>query len=116
MKLNGDGYSDMTRRRLPFVYNETIFTLFQTQVALRRYYVEHNQYPAKLSQLVPKYLKKEPIEPFGLGKPFKYRQLAKGKDYLLYSISDDLRDNHGKPSEFNFAHDGDLVAGKLIFR
>lgn len=113
--LRGSLIKNIGMLRSPFECNKAIFTLYQTQVALRRYYAEHNQYPMKLSQLAPKYLKSEPIDPFGLGKPLKYRQLAKGKDYLLYSLSTNLSDDHGKPGDMNSLV-GDLVAGKLIFR
>lgn len=93
---------------------EARFTLIQTEVALHRYRAANGWYPDKLADLVPKYLKVVPVDPFGLGKPLKYRSKGNGQSFLLYSIGSDMKDDGGKPetevsqSLFN----GDIVPGK----
>lgn len=90
----------------------TKFALIQTEVALRRYNFDHNRYPSHLSQLVPTYLRKTPEDPFGLGKPLKYKVLNGGKDFQLYSIGFDQKDNHGKRGNWD---DSD-IKGDLLLR
>ena len=87
--------------------------LIQADVALRRYRFDHGRYPDALSALVPAYLKKQPIDPFGIGKPLRYKSLNGGKDFLLYSLGPNLKDDGGTPgSQQNSYSTGDVVAGK----
>jgi len=55
-----------------------------------------------------------PVDPFGLGKPLKYRSKGNGQSFLLYSIGSDMKDDGGKPetevSQSLFK--GDIVPGK----
>jgi len=88
--------------RRSFTRNEAVLTLLQTQVALQRYNYDKFRYPDKLSQLVPVYLKSIKLDPFGYGKSFKYKPIANGKDYLLYSIGPNMKDEKG-------SHGDDIV-------
>jgi hypothetical protein len=100
--------------RVNYAYKQTTLTLLETEVALRRYQMAHGRYPEKLSQLVPEYLKSEPIDPFGLGKPLRYQRKDEGRSFLLYSLGPNLRDDKGKPGKWEGeTTPGDLVAGKL---
>lgn len=99
-----------------FVRNDTFFVILQTEVALLRYRANHGRFPSSLAELAPAYLKSVPIDPFGLGKPLRYRQIRGGKSYLLYSLGSDLKDDRGKSVKEPYAVDGspgDIAAGKL---
>jgi hypothetical protein len=99
--------------RFGFVRTETAATIMQTEVALRRYNFDHGSYPNSLRLLIPKYLKKIPVDPFGQGKPLHYNLLDGGKDFLLYSLGPNLRDDGGKPGKWDTRSTAeDLVAGK----
>jgi hypothetical protein len=90
-----------------------IVALIQAEVALRRYRFGHGRYPDTLSALVPAYLKEEPIDPFGLGKPLRYKPLGEGRTFLLYSLGLNLKDDGGAPgSSSDGFQTGDIVAGK----
>lgn len=96
-----------------FTHGEAILSLLQTEVALRRYRFDHGSYPASLKALTPKYLKKTPIDPFGLGKPLRYKPLNNGQDFLLYSLGPNLRDDGGVQGKWEGENTkGDIVAGK----
>jgi type II secretory pathway pseudopilin PulG len=69
--------------------------LFETQLALRAYLLDHGRYPATLDELIPGYLPSLPIDPFTDGAPLKYRTTSSG--YLLYSVGPDTIDNGGTP-------------------
>lgn len=60
-------------------------------VALKIYRVRHGQLPESLSELVPEFFPKVPIDDFD-GKPFRY--LADRK--LIYSVGPDLKDSGGQ--------------------
>ena len=103
--------------RATFCKTEAIVTLLQTEVALRRYKLDHGHYPNRLQQLVPTYLKKVPIDPFGKGKPLRYELQSNGHEYLLYSLARDMVDNGGIAiSTVYSGKQGDYVAGELKFR
>lgn len=74
-------------------------------VALRRYHLKHGKYAEKLSQLVPGYIEKLPVDPFS-GKPFHYRRERDG--WLLYSVGLDLDDDGGKEAKPG-VEEGDMV-------
>jgi hypothetical protein len=63
-------------------------------LALRAYRLEHSAYPQKLDALVPGYLSKLPIDPFGT-QSFGYQR--SGEKYLLYSVGPDATDDGGRP-------------------
>jgi hypothetical protein len=62
-------------------------------IALKRYRLRHGDWPERLDQLVPDYLKGVPTDWFGTG-PLKYRRNADGT-FLLYSVGKDRRDDGG---------------------
>jgi len=67
--------------------------LARTALAIERYRLATGKVPERLEELVPRYLKEVPIDPFG-GQPIRYRRTDPG--YLLYSVNDDGQDNGGK--------------------
>lgn len=77
----------------------------QLNVALRRYRLEHGQYPQKLMRLVPEYIVKLPPDPFS-GEDFHYRR--EKAEWLLYSVGWDLDDDGGRAGERS-REDGDMV-------
>ena len=80
------------------LHMETTITLIQTELALRRFNADQKHYPARLDELVPGYLKAVPVDPFGVGKPLRYKPINGGKSFLLYSVSANMTDDGGKPS------------------
>ena len=89
---------------------ETTIALIQTELALRRFNADQKHYPARLDELVPKYLKAAPIDPFGIGKPLRYKSTNGGKSFLLYSVGGNMTDDGGKPSP----HRGDWTEGDML--
>ncbi len=79
--------------------------LLLLELALRCYKAETGRTPAKLDELVPKYLPTIPSDPFG-GRPLVYRK--QGATWLLYSIGPDLVDNGGVPGPRGLQK-GDIV-------
>ena len=72
---------------------------------------EYGHFPARLEELVPKFVPELPIDPFG-GEPFGYRRTD--DDYLLFSFGTDGDDDGGKPGEGYggaraFADEGDHI-------
>lgn len=105
---------EVSKARADFARGEAHLTILQTEVALRRYFLDHGRCPDRLTALVSKYLKSEPIDPFGLGKPLKYRGLDGSKKFLLYSLGPNLKDDGGMAGKWSGGSTpGDLVAGKL---
>lgn len=74
--------------------NDALLQLGRTAAAIERYRsANDNKLPGVLTDLVPDFLEKVPIDPFD-EKPIKYVRQEKG--YILYSIGYDLVDNGGK--------------------
>jgi hypothetical protein len=69
--------------------------LFEVELALRAYYVDHGRYPTALSALVPAYIPSVPADPYADAGPLRYRLTA--KRYVLYSVGPDGVDDGGKP-------------------
>ncbi len=67
--------------------------LAQTALALERYRLATGKLPQQLQDLVPQYLAQVPTDPFD-GNPIRYRLGSPG--YVLYSVSEDGRDNGGR--------------------
>lgn len=66
----------------------------QTVVALERWRRAHpGQWPDRLADLVPAYLKVVPLDPF-TGEPVRFRRLPQG--YVVYCVGMDLTDDGGK--------------------
>ena len=76
-----------------FTRQETRNTLAFVAMALHAYKLYHNRYPENLSDLTPRYLQNIPADPFGKGKPLRYRH--SGDKYLLYSVGPDGKDDGG---------------------
>ncbi len=70
--------------------------LCKAALGLRAYFADQGQYPKKLEELVPKYLKSVPEDIFS-GKAIKFRR--KGAGFIIYSIGYDLVDDGGNGSE-----------------
>jgi hypothetical protein len=100
--------------------NLALDRLLETQLALHAYRLDHGRYPDSLAELVPKYLKAVPLDPFTDGEPLRYRISADyyivytagnghqaithatehrvtGNHYLLYSVGPDATDDGGTP-------------------
>jgi hypothetical protein len=74
-------------------YNDTLFGLLVTDLALRLYWWDHDEYPAKLTDLVPRYLPEPPRDTF-TGQPFIYRRDS--GDFLVYSVWQNGVDDGGR--------------------
>jgi len=110
---------DLARFRLTF--GETEDKLLMTACALRAYQLDHHgQYPSTLSQLVPAYISKVPLDPFAASSPLVYRRTC--AVYALYSVGPDMKDDKGvavyDPSQtaarahtVDVMSKGDIVAG-----
>jgi hypothetical protein len=66
-----------------------------TALALERYFRSNHHYPAKLSDLVPTFTAKPPLDPFS-GDTLKY-SLSSGNTYVLYSVGFNQTDDGGVP-------------------
>jgi hypothetical protein len=72
--------------------------LLLVALALRAHRAERDYYPADLVELVAGgYLSRLPDDPCALSGPLRYRRLAGGDKYLLYSVGADGKDDGGKP-------------------
>jgi hypothetical protein len=78
-------------------HNSTLahVSLLTLELNLRCYRAEHSQPPATLNELVPRYLKTLPPDPF-TGQPLIYR--PQGTNWLLYSVGPDGVDDGGMPA------------------
>ena len=77
--------------------SQTQNALLIVTLALRAYRVDHGSLPDTLSVLVPTYLSRVPDDPFAFSGPIRYRKTT--RDYVLYSVGPDGRDDHGTPIE-----------------
>lgn len=92
-------------RRVQATRQQTIAML-----ALELYRYDYGNYPENLESLVPGYLVSVPHDPFQSDEeklPLKYKQLDKGREYLLYSIGLDRNDDEGSVSEFGYGTPGE---------
>jgi hypothetical protein len=93
-----------------------------TDLALHSYRLDNGRYPQSLNTLIPRYINKIAVDPFGKGDTLRYK-LTKQK-YLLYSVGPDGKDDNGrvvenkkiskeKRSRYTLAPEskGDFVAG-----
>jgi hypothetical protein len=85
-----------------------------TLVALERFRAHRGHVPASLSELIPEFLDKLPLDPWS-GKPFIYKPLAApdehGRTYLLYSVGADGKDDGGVSGEQSRKQSGNLTVG-----
>jgi hypothetical protein len=68
--------------------------LLELEMALRSFTCDHGNAPDKLVELVPKYLRRLPLDPFS-GQLMVYR--PSGTNWMLYSLGPDRVDDGGKP-------------------
>jgi hypothetical protein len=86
------------RTRLRATEHEMHNALLLVALALRAHRAERGRYPADLGELVAAgYLSRLPDDPFALSGTLRYRRLAGGDKYLLYSVGADGKDDGGKP-------------------
>ena len=67
-----------------------------TAIALKRYQLQHGEWPDKLAKLVPQYLLAVPQDAM-TGQPLPYHRKSDGT-FLLYSVGEDGIDNGGDPT------------------
>lgn len=88
-----EGLARVVRKTLQV---ETARRVVVTAIALKRFQLEHGQWPEALSDLVPGFLPSVPIDPYD-GKPLKFHPNADGT-FLLYSVGEDGVDDGGDPT------------------
>jgi len=81
--------------------------LLMADVALRCYKSERGSVPARLQDLVPKYISKVPQDPFSQGQMI-YRPQA-GATWLVYSVGPDGVDDGGRPAGRSWPTKGDIL-------
>lgn len=67
-------------------------TAARTAISLTQYRAVHDEYPEKLSQLVPEFVDRIPVDRYS-GEPLKYLRTEDG--YKLYSVGPNGQDNGG---------------------
>jgi hypothetical protein len=67
-------------------------------IGIQRYRLRTGKLPENLSALVPEYLPAVPRD-FMDGKDLKYRLLPGGKEFVLYSVGEDGKDDGGDPTQ-----------------
>ena len=85
------------------VQAETARRLTITAIALKRYHLQRNAYPASLNDLVPAFLSQVPNDLMD-GKPLRYQLKPEG-DFLLYSVGEDGADDGGDPTPVSGPND-----------
>ena len=76
-----------------FAQAQASATLARTAIALERYHLRHNEYPATLDALTPEFLATAPKDAIN-GTPLKYQRTASGQ-FLLYSVGWNETDDGG---------------------
>lgn len=84
---------DLSRLALRALRSDTECRIVVTAIALKRFQLQHGQFPDTLAALTPAYLPAVAIDPFD-GKPLKYRSNGDGT-FLLYSVGEDGTDDGG---------------------
>jgi hypothetical protein len=72
---------------------ETQRAVVITAIALERYRLRHQTYPAQLAELTPAFLAAIPRDPMD-GQPLRYRRTEDGR-FLLYSVGENGVDEGG---------------------
>ena len=100
----------------PQVYRSVLerFARVETQrqmtlaaVAIKRYALRHGALPPSLGALVPEFLPEVPTDWMD-GEPLRYRPPAEGRNFVLYSVGTDGRDEGGDPT---LGHGADQRSG-----
>jgi hypothetical protein len=116
-KITREVFPAYKKFRFKYEYNRCMNDLLLHQLSLHAYKLEHGKYPARLEELMPKYLANAPMDPFTTGVEYKYTR--KLNSYTLYSVGPDLKDDGGKAiickdAKFRYvvgSDKGDIVAG-----
>jgi hypothetical protein len=82
------------------------FRLIIVELTLRCYQSEQGHAPTQLTELIPRYLQRVPLDPFS-NSPLVYR--SQGTNWLLYSLVPDRVDDGGKPIDRIIS--GDYLVG-----
>jgi len=80
--------------------------------ALKSYEFSHGAAPDQLTDLIPDFLPSVPIDPFD-GKPLRYRR--EGKEWVLWSVGSDMKDDNAAWHEFKYRKPGDERTGGDIY-
>lgn len=86
--------------RIGAAINEAENALLLVALALRVFHFEHGVYPKQLTALVPHYLTKLPVDPFGGGEPLRYK-LTKIR-YVVADISPKVLAPLQRDPDFDF--------------
>jgi hypothetical protein len=70
------------------------FQVLKTAIAVEKFRKAKRTMPSNLAQLVPKYLKEVPTDPFGSGAPLIFK--TDKQNTLIYSISVNRQDDNGQ--------------------
>ena len=70
----------------------------EVAISLELYRRAQGTLPTALDQLVPEFLPRVPTDPFD-GQPFRY--VARGREFVVYSVGSDRTDDGGKADEQN---------------
>jgi len=66
-------------------------------IALKRYHLRYQKYPARLAELVPEFLSEVPIDYID-GAPLRYR-VEEGGSFLLWSVGNNRKEDEGAAPE-----------------
>ncbi len=94
------------------VRHDTHRLLTITAIALKRYQLQHRQFPAELDELVPAFLTAVPMDLMS-GQPLRYRRNADGS-FTLYSVGEDGKDDGGDPNPSSPVTEYDLWSGRDV--
>lgn len=87
-------------------------SLLRTELALRRYFLDHQEYPDSLSKLVPAYIEHIPRDPYA-EQNLTYRQ--SDEKFLLYSVGRDGQDDEGRLADGSYFYEpGDIPSRVLV--
>lgn len=90
-----------------FALNQTKVNQAQIACALERWRLAHGNYPETLDALVPQFLEKIPQDIIG-GQPLHYRRKT-DRNFLLYSVGWNEKDDGGLPGTLKDVKTGDWV-------
>lgn len=94
---------ELTIRRV--TRQQTIVDLAYLGCALERYRIDQGNWPARLDDLAPHYIKEVPVDVL-TGEPYYYCLDGKGR-FILYSLGMDGKDNPGdNPLRFQTQNPG----------
>jgi hypothetical protein len=96
-KLTRSLLPDLTTAMFKEANLEANLLAAQIGIACKVYKNDRGDYPEKISELVPDYLDKAPLDPFN-GKPFVYQREDSG--FIVYSIGSNRKDDEGRGTWF----------------